>query len=36
MALFWYRLVVSGVKAIEDVPAKWRAEVEAMLENNHA
>lgn len=32
MALFWYKLVKSGVKTLEQVPAKWRAEVEAMLE----
>lgn len=32
MALFWYKLVKSGAKTIDDVPAKWRAEVERMLE----
>lgn len=32
MALFWYKLVKSGAKTLEQVPAKWRAEVEAMLE----
>lgn len=32
MALFWYKLVKSGVKTIDDVPPKWRDEVEAMLE----
>lgn len=32
MALFWYKLVKSGVKTLEQVPAKWRAEVDAMLE----
>lgn len=34
MALFWYKLVRSGVKTIDDVPAKWREEVEAMLEDD--
>ena len=32
MAKFWYELVKSGVKTIDDVPEKWRAEVERMLE----
>jgi len=32
MAYFWYKLVKSGVKMLGDVPAKWRAEVEKMLE----
>lgn len=31
MALFWYKLVKNGVKTIDDVPPKWRDEVEAML-----
>lgn len=34
MAKFWFKMVKSGVKTIEDVPEKWRAEVEAMLEEN--
>ena len=34
MAMFWYKLVKSGSKTIDDVPIKWRAEVEAMLEEN--
>ena len=34
MAMFWYKLVKSGSKTINDVPEKWRAEVEAMLEEN--
>lgn len=34
MAKFWFKMVKSGVKTIEEVPEKWRAEVEAMLEEN--
>lgn len=34
MAEFWYKLVKSGKKTIEQVPAKWREEVRAMLEEN--
>lgn len=32
MAEFWYKLVKSGRKTIDDVPEKWREEVRAMLE----
>lgn len=32
MAQFWYKLVKSGVKTLDDVPEKWREEVRAMLE----
>lgn len=32
MALFWYKLVKNGIKTLDEVPEKWRAEVEAMLE----
>lgn len=31
MAKIYYNLIVKGLKTIEDVPKKWRAEVEAML-----
>lgn len=31
MAKIYYNLIVKGLKTIDDVPAKWRAEVEAML-----
>ena len=34
MAEFWYRLVKSGMKTIDDVPDKWREEVERMLEDD--
>lgn len=32
MAYFWYKLVKSGMKTVDDVPEKWRDEVEEMLE----
>lgn len=32
MAYFWYKLVKSGMKTVDDVPEKWRDEVEKMLE----
>ena len=32
MAQFWYKLVKSGARTLNDVPIKWRAEVKAMLE----
>lgn len=32
MAEFWYKLVKSGRKTIDDVPIKWQEEVRAMLE----
>ena len=32
MAKFWYKLVKSGAKTIDEVPEKWRDEVERMLE----
>ena len=31
MAKVYYNLIVKGLKTIDDVPAKWRSEVEAML-----
>lgn len=34
MAEFWYKLVKGGKKTIEQVPAKWREEVRAMLEED--
>ena len=33
MAEFWYKLIKSGKKTIDDVPEKWRAEVEEMLKD---
>lgn len=32
MAKVYCNLIIKGLKTIEDVPAKWRAEVEALLE----
>lgn len=34
MALFWYKLVKSGAKTIDDVPEKWREDVRRMLEED--
>ena len=34
MAEFWYKLVVSGKKTLDQVPEKWRDIVEKMLEEN--
>lgn len=31
MIQFWYKLVKSGAKAIDDVPEKWRVAVEELL-----
>ena len=31
MAKIYYNLIIKGLKTIDDVPAKWRAEVEALL-----
>lgn len=34
MAEFWYKLVKSGRKTIDDVPEKWREIVRKMLEED--
>lgn len=31
MVEFWYKLVASGQKTLEEVPEKWRSLVEAKL-----
>lgn len=31
MAKVYYNLIVKGLKTVDDVPEKWRAEVEALL-----
>lgn len=31
MAQFWYKLVKAGKKTLDEVPAKYREEVEALL-----
>lgn len=32
MAKIYYNLIVKGLKTIDDVPERWRAEVEALLQ----
>ncbi|MGN1137074.1 MAG: CD1375 family protein [Oscillospiraceae bacterium] len=32
MAKIYYNLIKAGKKTIDDVPTRWRAEVEKMLE----
>lgn len=32
MAQIYYNLIKKGLRTIEDVPLKWRAEVQAMLD----
>jgi hypothetical protein len=32
MAQIYFNLIQKGLKAIEDVPARWRDEVQAMLD----
>ncbi len=34
MAVFWYKLVAAGERTLDQVPVKWRDEVEHMLEEN--
>lgn len=34
MAEFWYKLVKSGKKTIDEVPEKWREIVQKTLEEN--
>lgn len=34
MAKIYYRLIKKGERTIEQVPAKWREEVQAMLDND--
>lgn len=36
MAQIYYNLIKKGMKTIEDVPLKWRAEVQAMLDADGA
>lgn len=31
MAKVYYNLIVKGLKTLDDVPEKWRAEVQEML-----
>ena len=32
MAQIYYNLIKKGLRTIDDVPLKWRAEVQAMLD----
>lgn len=34
MAKIYYNLIISGRRTIDNVPLKWRKEVEKMLEGN--
>lgn len=34
IAKVWYRLVKSGKKTIDEVPERWRAEVQEMLDED--
>ena len=34
MAQIYYNLIKKGLKTIDDVPLKWRAEVQAMLDTD--
>ncbi len=34
MIQFWYKLVKSGAKSIDDVPLKWREAVRELLEED--
>lgn len=34
MAKIYYRRIVAGEMTIEDVPTRWRDEVQTMLEGN--
>lgn len=33
MAKIYYNLIIKGLKTIDDVPEKWREEVEKLLNN---
>lgn len=35
MAKMYYKLIKSGKKSLEDVPVKWRNEVQKMLEGKN-
>lgn len=36
MAQLYYDLIKSGLRTLEQVPLRWRAEVQALLEADHA
>ena len=35
MAKIYYRKIIAGEMTIEDVPARWREEVQALLDGNN-
>ena len=35
MAKIYYRKILTGEMTIEDVPARWREEVQALLDGGH-
>ena len=35
MAKIYYRKILAGEMTIEDVPARWRDEVQALLDGNN-
>ena len=35
MAKIYYRRILAGEMTIEDVPARWREEVQALLDGNN-
>ena len=36
MAKIYYYLILKGLRTIDDVPLRWRAEVQAMLDGDTA
>lgn len=34
MAKVYYNLIIKGLKTLDDVPEKWRANVEALLQDS--
>ena len=36
MAQIYYNLIVKGLKTLDDVPLKWREEVQALLDGTSA
>ena len=35
MAKIYYNRIIAGIMTIEDVPARWRAAVQALLDENN-
>lgn len=34
MAKIYYKRIIAGLMTIDDVPGKWKSQVEKLLENN--